>query len=66
MKSTLLFCLGLAFCHWGTAQNSTLLINNVQIFNGKDEKIVTGNVLIVNNLISKILKMATSTKKVYY
>jgi len=32
----------------------TILINNVQIFNGKDEKTITGNLLIVNNLISKI------------
>lgn len=32
----------------------TILINNVQIFNGKDEKTTTGNVLIVGNLISKI------------
>lgn len=31
-----------------------ILINNVQIFNGRDEKLMTGNVLIVNNLISKI------------
>ncbi|WP_231632057.1 amidohydrolase family protein [Flavobacterium sp. KJJ] len=31
-----------------------ILINNVQIFNGKDEKTITGNLLIVNNLISKI------------
>lgn len=32
----------------------TILINNVQIFNGKDEKTVIGNVLITGNLISKI------------
>jgi hypothetical protein len=32
----------------------TILINNVQIFNGKDEKTSKGNVLIINNLISKI------------
>ena len=31
-----------------------ILINNVQIFNGKDEKTITGNVLIVGNLINKI------------
>lgn len=36
-----------------TAQK-TILINNVQIFNGKDEKTTSGNVLIVNNLITKI------------
>lgn len=35
------------------AQN-TILINNVEIFNGKDEKTVTGNVLIVNNLVTKV------------
>lgn len=33
---------------------STILINNVQIFNGKDEKTILGNVLIVGNLITKI------------
>lgn len=38
---------------WAQSQ-STVLINNVQIFNGKDEKTTTGNVLIVDNLISKI------------
>lgn len=32
----------------------TILINNVQIFNGKDEKTITGNVLITGNTISKI------------
>jgi hypothetical protein len=32
----------------------TILINNVQIFNGKDEKTIAGNVLIVNNLVTKI------------
>jgi len=32
----------------------TILINNVQVFNGKDEKTITGNVLIENNLITKI------------
>ncbi len=32
----------------------SLLINNVQIFNGKEEKTMSGNVLIVNNLIQKV------------
>jgi imidazolonepropionase-like amidohydrolase len=45
-----------------TAQN-TILINNVQIFNGKDEKTVIGNVLIVNNLISKISTSPIPTNK---
>lgn len=36
-----------------SAQRNTL-INNVQIFNGKEEKTITGNILIENNLIKKI------------
>lgn len=31
-----------------------ILLNNVEIFNGKDENTVKGNVLIIGNLISKI------------
>ncbi len=31
-----------------------ILINNVEIFNGKDEKTMTGNVLVIGNQISKI------------
>ncbi|MFM2364235.1 MAG: hypothetical protein RLZZ316_3137 [Bacteroidota bacterium] len=42
---------------------SALLINNVQIFNGKDEKTITGNVLIVNNLIQKISTTPIATDK---
>jgi imidazolonepropionase-like amidohydrolase len=45
------------------AQNTTLLINNVQIFNGKDEKTIAGNVLIINNLISKISTNPITTDK---
>ncbi|MBF4515839.1 amidohydrolase family protein [Flavobacterium sp. ANB] len=41
----------------------TILINNVQIFNGKDEKTINGNILIVNNLISKISTSPISTDK---
>jgi imidazolonepropionase-like amidohydrolase len=40
-----------------------VLINNVQIFNGRDEKLITGNVLIVNNLISKISAAPIPTNK---
>jgi imidazolonepropionase-like amidohydrolase len=40
-----------------------VLINNVQIFNGKDEKLITGNVLIINNLISKISAAPIPTNK---
>ena len=39
--------------YWASAQQ-TILINNVQIFNGKDERLTTGNVLISNNLINKV------------
>jgi imidazolonepropionase-like amidohydrolase len=42
---------------------TTILINNVQIFNGKDEKTVTGNVLIVNNLITKVSTAPIPTNK---
>ncbi|KUJ62457.1 hydrolase [Flavobacteriaceae bacterium CRH] len=41
----------------------TILINNVQIFNGKDEKTINGNILIVNNLISKISTSPIPTDK---
>lgn len=41
----------------------TILINNVQIFNGKDEKLQLGNVLIVNNLISKVSATPIATDK---
>lgn len=34
----------------------TTLINNVEIFNGKDQKTFTANVLIIDNKISKISK----------
>ena len=33
---------------------SKIVINNVQIFNGKDNKIVKGNILIEGNLIKTI------------
>ncbi len=33
---------------------NVILINNVQIFNGKDEKTNAGNVLVVDNIILKI------------
>jgi imidazolonepropionase-like amidohydrolase len=35
-------------------QQKTILLTNVEIFNGNDEKTITGNVLIEGNLISKI------------
>ncbi|MEN9684490.1 MAG: hypothetical protein RLZZ28_276 [Bacteroidota bacterium] len=56
---TTLLVLGTAIV---VAQN-TILINNVQIFNGRDEKTITGNLLIVNNLISKISTEPIATNK---
>lgn len=47
----------------GAAAQKTILINNVQIFNGVDEKIVTGNVLIVGNLVTKISTTPIPTNK---
>jgi len=44
-----------------TVAQKTTLINNVQIFNGKDDKTFTGNVLIVGNLINKISASTITT-----
>jgi imidazolonepropionase-like amidohydrolase len=33
---------------------TTILVNNVLVFNGKEEKTIKGNLLIVNNIVSKI------------
>ena len=43
--------------------NTVILINNVQIFNGKEERTFIGNVLIVDNLISKISTVPIATNK---
>jgi imidazolonepropionase-like amidohydrolase len=58
----LLSVLFIVICFLAQAQK-TILINNVQIFNGKDEKTTTGNVLIVGNLISKISTTPIPTNK---
>lgn len=42
------------FLAFNAASQKSVLINNVQIFNGKDEKTKTGNLLIENNIIKKI------------
>lgn len=55
----LLFVLCAVYVH---AQKS-ILITNVQIFNGKDEKTISGNVLIVGNTISKISTAPIATPK---
>nr|WP_315157826.1 amidohydrolase family protein [uncultured Flavobacterium sp.] len=61
MKSIMTsFFFMIAYC---AMAQQTVLINNVQIFNGKDEKTITGNVLIVNNLISKISTTPIVTNK---
>jgi imidazolonepropionase-like amidohydrolase len=53
----------LLFAAMTSLAQSTVLINNVQIFNGKDEKTIMGNVLIVNNLVSKISTAPIPTNK---
>jgi imidazolonepropionase-like amidohydrolase len=63
MKRTFILTFSFLISIFSFAQNSTLLINNVQIFNGKEEKTITGNVLIVNNLISKISTGPIATDK---
>ncbi|MEG0926252.1 metal-dependent hydrolase family protein [Chryseobacterium sp.] len=50
---TIFFSVLLCASFFASAQRFTL-INNVKIFNGKDDRITTGNVLIENNLIKKI------------
>lgn len=62
MKNHLLAIVLLLSTFYSVAQK-TILINNVQIFNGKDEKTVLGNVLIVNNLISRISTAPIATNK---
>lgn len=62
MKKYLLLALVSLSVFNGIAQK-TILINNVQIFNGKDEKTSIGNVLIVNNLITKISTGPIATNK---
>jgi imidazolonepropionase-like amidohydrolase len=47
---------------WANAQK-VILINNVKIFNGKDNKTVNGNVLITDNTITKISTVPIPTNK---
>ena len=49
-----------AFC---ASAQTTILINNVQIFNGTDEKLTTGNVLIQGDSIAKISASPIPTNK---
>ncbi len=56
--SVLLILLGF----WATAQK-VVLITNVKIFNGKDNKTVNGQVLITDNVITKISTTPIPTNK---
>ena len=58
-----LISLFLVSCSFIANAQTSILINNVQIFNGKEEKIITGNVLIENNLITKISTAPIPTNK---
>lgn len=58
-RLSLLFIL-MSFC--ATAQK-VVLINNVKIFNGKDNKTINGNVLITDNAITKISTAPIPTNK---
>lgn len=67
MRSILSFLAALFFfCATVKAQNpktTKILINNVEIFNGKDAKTIKGNVLIENNIITKISSEAIVTDR---
>jgi imidazolonepropionase-like amidohydrolase len=61
MKQTILILFVLtSFC---ASAQKTVLISNVKIFNGKDNKTVTGYVLITDNVISKISATPIPTNK---
>lgn len=62
MKKNLTIILVLS-SYLSMAQSSWILINNVQIFNGKDEKTSIGNVLITDNVITKISTAPIMTNK---
>ncbi|WP_153798986.1 metal-dependent hydrolase family protein [Foetidibacter luteolus] len=47
-------CLPVILIAMNVAAQKTILINNVQVFNGNEEKTIKGNVLISGNLITKI------------
>lgn len=46
-----------------SSKPTKILINNVEIFNGKDAKTIKGNVLIENNIITKISSEAIVTDR---
>lgn len=55
------FALGIN--HLSVSQQKTILINNVEIFNGKDANTIKGNVLIEGNTIKKISSSPIPTNK---
>lgn len=55
------FALGIN--HPSVSQQKTILINNVEIFNGKDANTIKGNVLIEGNTIKKISSFPIPTNK---
>lgn len=63
MKSLQLFLASFLLITLSGYSQSTILINNVEIFNGKDEQTITGNVLIQDNLISKVSAGSIRTDK---
>ena len=58
-----LLLLSFFFCFSGLLAQQTTLINNVEIFNGKDQKTFKANVLIIDNSINKISKNPIATDK---
>lgn len=64
-RSILIFALFVQISTTISAQvkPTKILINNVEIFNGKDPKTLKGNVLIENNIITKISTKAIPTDR---
>ncbi|MFO7743771.1 MAG: amidohydrolase family protein [Psychroflexus sp.] len=58
-----LLLLSFFFFFSGLLAQQTTLINNVEIFNGKDQKTFKANVLIIDNSINKISKNPIATDK---
>jgi imidazolonepropionase-like amidohydrolase len=63
LLTAMIFCRAQKKVQTPAEPDKIILINNVQIFNGRDEKTIIGNVLIVNNLISKISASPIATDK---
>jgi imidazolonepropionase-like amidohydrolase len=63
LLTAMIFCRAQKKVQTPAEPDKIILINNVQIFNGRDEKTIIGNVLIINNLISKISVSPIATDK---